>query len=495
MQFKNAIHFLLLLSSVSSYAQVKLVKDIYPGTEQSYPWNLTVYKNKLYFYAYNKTDGQQLWVVDTSDNAQILKKMSPLSNPGILQMWGDMGITTGNLIEECNGKLYFCASDGNDGPELWEYDGITPPKMTKNINTATAPINDAGSQPTWLTAIGKKLYFAATTDTGGRELWEYNTVSNAARAIFALPGIAGSDASNLMVYNDKLYFNGIKQMHVYDPITDNVLNIDIVPTTQNSDPRRGDAYRYSALFYSANDGVYGEELYKCDLGNMSSRLTDINPGNNSALYSGIKSITIYKDGVYFAAHTSNTAAYYLYKYDTNTKKAAMVDPKCYGVSFMIECQGKLMFRAFDSTHGIELWEYDGVAAPHMIVDVNPGKKDGFPTWMTEFNGGIYFAAQNDTSGYELHKYTPLPAGVANQANPGFKVYPNPTNGKVRLDLDRHYDEITIEVKSLTGQVISSQAYSNISGADVNIDAPAGLYIIGVRDNNSNRTNLRVIKMD
>ena len=41
-------------------------------------------------------------------------------------------------------------------------------------------------------------------------------------------------------------------------------------------------------------------------------------------------------------------------------------------SFFTIFNSKLYFRADDGVHGNELWEYDGVNDPHMVVDTRPG---------------------------------------------------------------------------------------------------------------------------
>lgn len=52
---------------------------------------------------------------------------------------------------------------------------------------------------------------------------------------------------------------------------------------------------------------------------------------------------------------------------------------------------KLYFTGYNSNTGIELWEYDGINAPKLACDINPGSANGFPANFLLFNGKLYFS--------------------------------------------------------------------------------------------------------
>ena len=74
-----------------------------------------------------------------------------------------------NIFVEFNGKLYFNASNGVSGYELWVYDGINPPTMVADIYPGSS-----GSNPSYFKIFQDKLYFQATENTHGSELWIYD---------------------------------------------------------------------------------------------------------------------------------------------------------------------------------------------------------------------------------------------------------------------------------------------------------------------------------
>ena len=66
--------------------------------------------------------------------------------------------------------LYFRATDGTNGYELWKSDGTASGTvMVKDINSGSGD-----SSPSSLTAVGNTLYFQADDGTNGYELWKYD---------------------------------------------------------------------------------------------------------------------------------------------------------------------------------------------------------------------------------------------------------------------------------------------------------------------------------
>ncbi len=83
--------------------------------------------------------------------------------------------------------------------------------------------------------------------------------------------------------------------------------------------------------------------------------------------------------------------------------------------------GKLYFRAYDGTHGAELWVTDGTAAgTTMVKDINPGAEGSDPYGFTTFNGKLYFNANDGALGSELWVTDGTAAGTSmlKDINPG-----------------------------------------------------------------------------
>ncbi|MDH4203176.1 MAG: hypothetical protein OEV87_09820 [Phycisphaerae bacterium] len=110
------------------------------------------------------------------------------------------------------------------------------------------------------------------------------------------------------------------------------------------------------LYFSANDGVHGQELWKSN-GTQSGTVMvkDINPG-----------------------------------------------PKDSNPTHLTEYNGKLYFGADNGTDGHELWCSDGTeAGTFMVKDIYPGSGNSNPLYLTVFNGILWFNANNGINGQEL----------------------------------------------------------------------------------------------
>jgi ELWxxDGT repeat protein len=71
-------------------------------------------------------------------------------------------------------------------------------------------------------------------------------------------------------------------------------------------------------------------------------------------------------------------------------------------SNMADDNGFLVFNAFDSAHGLELWQSDGTSAGTLLsADINPGTANGNPIYMTTVGSQVYFNANDGVHGQEL----------------------------------------------------------------------------------------------
>lgn len=73
-------------------------------------------------------------------------------------------------------------------------------------------------------------------------------------------------------------------------------------------------------------------------------------------------------------------------------------------SYMTVFNGALYFRANDGTNGAELMKYDG-SSVSLVADINPGSGGSNPAYLTVYNNALYFQADDGTNGAELWKYT------------------------------------------------------------------------------------------
>ena len=197
-------------------------------SSSSFPRELTKFKDDLVLVANNGTSGFELWTVsDRGDNPRQIADLSEgntSSSPEELTVVGD--------------RLYFTAND-NNGRKLWS--------VTNTLGTPTL-VGGAGDEPKHLSNINGQLYFSAQSELG-RELW-----------------VASGDSARLVA--------------------------DINPGSGSSSPRNLTSVNHwvdenikTHMYFSADDGERGVELWSIDLSNNNSkpqRQADILSGPSSS---------------------------------------------------------------------------------------------------------------------------------------------------------------------------------------------------------------------
>ena len=376
-------------------AQVVLVKDINPGigsysfADSSDPDSLVEFQDRLFFSADDGENGKELWVSDgTPKGTQLLLDINPTTrDDGFAYSSNAFGFT------EFNDKLFFSADDGENGKELWVSDG-TPggTQLLLDINPGTRDDGFAySSNASGFTEFNDKLFFSADDGENGKELWVSDGTPGGTQLLVDInpttsgDGFANSSfASGFTEFNDKLFFsaddgeNG-NELWVSDGTTKGTqLLVDI-----NPDPgaytAAGSSYASNftefddKLFFTANDGKNGKELWVSDGTTKGTQLlVDINPGTN------------YYDGSINSSSASN----------------------------FTEFDDKLVFTADDGVNGTELWVSDGTTkGTQLLVDINLGTSDygsgnsSFASNLTVVGDELFLRADNGETGGELFRLT------------------------------------------------------------------------------------------
>jgi ELWxxDGT repeat protein len=317
----DGVHGWELWKSDGTSAGTKMVKEInqtlhtnnYPYGSRwgSNPTYLTAINDMLYFSATDDSAlGQELWQSDGSTSGT--KLVMNINENIIYQSSTDTLGESSNpeKIINANGVLYFVADEGQQwngsafvgpGKELWMHDPITKTtSMVKDIN----PGND-GSDPTNFEVVGTNLFFAATTNGNGTELWKCFLPGGSATFVKDINPTGDSNPKFLTSFNNELYFSandGVSgtELWMSDGSPNGTILIDdIRQGASSSNPRYLTVVGSYSLYFTADDGVYGTELWETNgLLNNSIMVNDIYSG-------GIGStpgyLTNANNNLYFAA--------------------------------------------------------------------------------------------------------------------------------------------------------------------------------------------------
>jgi ELWxxDGT repeat protein len=219
-QFNDAVYFSAIGPAVNGYELWKLVgstatqvPDInisaFGDSVLSPDPEFTIFNGSLYFTATTQTNGQELY------------KLTPLPSGDIVTLVADLNVQVNDpssapqeltvVGSGAAARLYFTATDGINGRELWSYDGTnlpTPVDFPKAVDVDFDPPNpsvppvDIEYDPQELTNLNGVLYFRATgvdVTTGnnvGNELWKISSPGSAPTVFNILPETIASPDPN-----------------------------------------------------------------------------------------------------------------------------------------------------------------------------------------------------------------------------------------------------------------------------------------------------------
>src|SRR6266571_555169 len=318
--------------------------------------------------------------------------------------------------------LFFAASDGASGVELWKTNGTDAGTVcVKNINPG------AGSTPLGLTVFNGALYFLANDGSSGAELWKTNgTDAGTVRVKDINTGAGSSSPFGFTVFNGindgasgALYFRadggaatGIELWKTNGTDAGTVLVKDINTGAGSSAPVGFTVFNGTndgangALYFSASDGV---ELWKTDGTSNGTQLVKswAVPSFPSSGFTVFHGANDGANGALYFAADDGTSGVELWTTDGTANGTMLVkdiSPTDSNPSGLTVFNGALYFAADDGTSGVELWKTDGtVTGPVLVKDISLGGTDSNPSGFTAFNGALYFQADDGTAGIELWK--------------------------------------------------------------------------------------------
>ncbi len=363
-----------LYSTDGTVAGTSLVKDIYPGTIGSFPYqNFALLNGYLYFTAITPTEGRELWRTNgTAAGTTLVKDIYP----------GSTGSNTGtgyNLMS--NGSfLLFGASDTPGNVELWKSDGTASGTvLLKDINTYPG----YGSKPDFFNNLGSTILFMANDSTHGAEIWRTDGTASGTTLLKDInTGMASSITyAYFREVNGKYFFtadNGTNGNELWstDGTSANTMMIkDIFPGSTGSFATMYNSIKVgNKVIFTAADLLSGYELWESDgTATGTKLLKDIDPGTNSS-YPTL-----------------------MLAYEFNYNNSTFTNPLYQGTKFF--------FQGTTTANGTELWVSDGTASGTKIVkDINVAAANGLsnPSFFYTTND-FYFSADNGIQGIELWK--------------------------------------------------------------------------------------------
>ncbi|HPR59798.1 MAG TPA: T9SS type A sorting domain-containing protein [Prolixibacteraceae bacterium] len=225
-----------------------MLADIREGGAWSSPEAFTDFNHTLFFSARNDSCGRELFALDSNNVPYVFYDVWP----------GEFGSNVAHL-QVFDNKLYFSAATLEHGDELWVYDGQSNPHIVADIKPGNKNFH-----PRHLIVFDNKLWFYANDSSNVYSIWNYDG-QNLPQRVFDLT-VSETKMSPMAVFNNELFFcagdsiSGV-ELYKYNGSGQPVLMLDINPGTQSSSPKNLSALT-DRLLFSANDGINGSELWE-----------------------------------------------------------------------------------------------------------------------------------------------------------------------------------------------------------------------------------------
>lgn len=194
------------------------------------------------------------------------------------------------------------------------------------------------------------------------------------------------------------YFSFILSSHAQVP----KLLADLTPGNHSSEPsapvRCG-----SNIFFTANDGLNGHELWKSDgtpdgtvmVKDLCEGFCGSNPKNLCDV-NGILFFTAYESDKGTELWRSDGTEKGTYRVKDINTGSSNFSPR-----YLTKMGNLLFFTAHDGTHGAELWVSDGTEkGTSMVKDIIPGGSGAHPQMLTASAGKLYFKCSSAQGGKE-----------------------------------------------------------------------------------------------
>ncbi|MBI2433633.1 MAG: hypothetical protein HYV26_12270, partial [Candidatus Hydrogenedentes bacterium] len=434
----------------------RLVRDINPGVASSEPYHLAVLGDRVYFDANDGKHGAELWESDgTSAGTRLLADICvpafprPSANPELLtagkelaffvaqatdggwSLWRSDGTESGTFAvsEGLRGRsstAFLALRPAGDGvyvvfaedtlePVLWYWDGAES-SAARSVVSLGALFGAAWEES--IAVVGDALYFARYTEAEGAGLWGIAAPGAVPKLVQGISsGPERGMPSQLLGVGDRLFLaasDGAHGEELWVSEGDAARMVaDLHEGADGSKPRgltgadKREGEDRALVYFTADDGVHGPELWSTDGTAENTKMVgDVNPTQSCDAVRPRESIII-EDTVFFSADDGEHGCE-LWKASIGVEgSAAMVKDIFYGRASsgpecLTEFQGKLYFRAEERDKGTELFVSDGTAdGTYMLEDFVLGSGGAHPSHLTRFAGRLFFAASNQAGGQPL----------------------------------------------------------------------------------------------
>ncbi|TPV31823.1 T9SS type A sorting domain-containing protein [Paucihalobacter ruber] len=459
---KQLLTFLTLSFALFGFSQITLVKEINPAGDGN-PRNLYAFDGKIYFDATDGTNGFELWVSDgTEAGTFLVKDINPSGTSA-----------PGNWFEY-NNTLYFSANSGG-GSVLHKTDGTEAGTLATGDTGLFGPV-----------LVGTEIYAVNSTDTNN--LWKFTGDGTAAAVA---PAAINALGFNLIELNGKLLIVGTvpsttvgRELYEYDPATNSFTLIkDIDNATTNSGAQNFVSTGSKVYFRTGTNAIWETD-------GTPAGTQEVTTVTNAGI-GGILELYAWDGKIFFEGDTSASNDQ-LWVYDPAADTVTNVSNITGGTGTGANNHdpsdfapfGDFLYYAGEIADDTRQWLFrtDGVNSVRVnddIFDIDD---------IAVLNGVLYFEGDDGVAGNELYKADPTTLSNGEAVLEIVNVYPNPAKDHVMFSqnmIGKSYTIFDAAGKQLSEGILNTDR--------LELNLASGLYLIRVKSDNSILTKKIIIE--
>ncbi|MCC6321334.1 MAG: hypothetical protein IT438_07860 [Phycisphaerales bacterium] len=401
-----------------------MLGDLTPGSSSSSIQTIVGLPGRAFFAAYDQNASMyKLWTTDgTIAGTRVVLQSNGQPVPNVLRLYGGAGFVVCESYEQDSGIYRVVRSDGT-------------PEGTSTVAVGTITFIFGGEEPcVW----GDSVFLPIDQESYGYEPWRISRTPGTTMRLGDLAsGSSGSYPGSFTATTSAVYFltgNGpartLYRSNGTAAGTAPVQPLPAAPFTGGAGYMLGVG---ETLYFAADDGVHGTELWKTDgTAQGTSLVRDIRGPRSS---SSPTTFGAAENAVVFSAFrpdigrelfgTNQSGAELVFDCAPGTTSAQSTAPASSSPSPMVKAGTLLYFRATDTAHGSEVWVTDGTAAGTRFTrDINPGPTGSLTppsspivqgivnARAAELGGAAVFPAATAAEGWEIWRSDGTEPGTA-----------------------------------------------------------------------------------
>lgn len=363
-QYEDGSHGTELWITDGTELGTEILKDINPAGKSVSNNSYVKFKNEIYFVADDGVHGIELWKTDgTRDGTVLLKDIN--ENPASWPNTGNASARITNIYVNNEKLFFYCDSTNSTKRTLWVSDGTT-------LGTLELSNEIEASNSVFYVNVNNSTVFTGLNEKYGNELWITDGTSSGTSLFADLNHLNSSDASRFTDVSGSLFFRargteyGNQLFKSDGTLSGTKLVKEINPNSNCIDDLSDTKVINGTLFFSAIDSTHGYELWKSN-GTESGTVMvkDIYVGNKSSMrnYNDKQPFTVIKNELYFYAN-DGVHGFELWKSDGTESGTYMIKDITTGSSSsypgnFVLLDNIIYFTAINPVDGIALWKTDG----------------------------------------------------------------------------------------------------------------------------------------